>query len=162
MPTNPDFLALSQNDELLAWTYRWYRKIEDDFFVGLMQILGVLWTREDVERMGETKQGTKGAPDELMVPLALAIKPELRDALHKMFGTKGQMIGGGEYRSQPDEEVVNLGELPPGEFLQWANRATGLMRNIADTQAKPVTVRADEEPRLARIREQIRASKRLR
>lgn len=109
-------------------------------------------------------------PNEIFLPLSQAINPELIDGLKKIFRVHdGAFIGGGEYQQAPGEEIVNLGDLPPEEFMEWANRATGTMRNIAHEFAKrerTVTIgegaRAGEDPRLRRIREQIAASKKFR
>ncbi len=164
LPTDPSFLALSQNDELLAWTYRWLRKVEDDGLAALMKILGVLWSRDDVDHMVNSKEGAK-VQDEAMIPLALAVNPELREGLQKIFRiTKGRWIGGGEYQGRAGDEVVELGDLPPEEFLQWANAATGALQGMAQEQEhrrESVTI-SNDDPRISKIRDQIKASKRLR
>lgn len=158
LPTDPSFLALSQNDELLAWTYRWYRKVEDDWFAALMEILGVVWTREHIERIVNGKENPT-APDRVMIPLAMAVNPELREGLQKIFRvTKGRFIGGGEYHGRRGEQIVELADLPREEFMQWAQAAIGAMNTTAPT-TRDVTI-SDEDPRVAKARELIRASKR--
>lgn len=161
LPTDPSFRALSENDELLAWTYRWYRRVEDDGLAALMRILGVLWTRDDVDRMVNDRESPE-APRDVMVPLAMAVNPELREGLQKIFRvTKGRWIGGGEYRPDRGEEVVELGDLPRDEFLRWAKAAGGVTAGDAQEPAS-ISMGVEQDPRVEKMREQIRASKRFR
>jgi len=170
LPTDPRFQALSANEELLAFTAHWLQKRETDFFEHLGKILGVRWERSEAEAMfGQKKQSSK-IPNETFIPLAAAINPQLIDTLKNIFRiTKGgPFIGGGEYMSKVGEEVVELGDLPPEEFLQFINSATPVMKETAERlekQQRLVNVREGsdqhEDERLQRIREQITHSKRF-
>lgn len=135
----------------------------------LTRLLGVRWTREDVEGViGRKDKPAATAPNEAFIPLALAINPELMGGLEKMFRvSKGGFIGGGEYKTSTGEDVVNLGDLPPEEFLRWANQATGTMQEVAtqiESQQETVIIREGEadDRQINRIREQIAQSKRFR
>lgn len=132
------------------------------------RMLGVIWTRDQIAKMVSTKE-TSVVAGEVFIPLAQGINPELIDGLKKTFRIhEGNFIGGGEYQQEVGEEVVNLGDLPREEFLEFANRATGVMQGISEEFAKQErTVTIGEgvgpaaDPKLQRIREQIAASKRF-
>ncbi len=169
LPTDPAFLALSANEELLHYTAYWLQKKETENFDKWAKMLGVVWTRDQIASMsGKTQKAT--APNEIFIPLAQAINPELFDGLKKMFRvSEGSFIGGGEYTQSTGEEVVNLGDLPREEFIEWANQATGVMKKAADhfeAAERTLTINEgagpNEDPKMQRIRDQITASKRFR
>ena len=162
LPTDPRFLELSANEELLRYTAHWLQKREQDQVQLWGKLLGVFWTREQVDAMVNGKAKST-APNETFIPLAYASNPDLLDGLKQTFRVhKGKFIGGGEY--QPEgEEVMELGDLPMDQWLQWANKATGMMRQVSEVaKESAVTVKdgASDDPRLERIRDQIAHSKR--
>jgi hypothetical protein len=132
------------------------------------KMLGTIWTRDQIKQMVSSKE-TSVVASEVFIPLAQGINPELIDGLKKTFRVhEGNFIGGGEYRQETGEEIVNLGDLSREEFLRFANQATGVMKDLSTEQAKrerTVTIGegigSDEDPKLQRIREQIAASKRF-
>ena len=76
--------------------------------------------------------------------------------------TKGKFIGGGEYQGR-GEEVVELGELPIDKFMEWTKAAIGGAQTVEQKRSRQtVSISNDDDPRASKIREQIRASKRLR
>jgi hypothetical protein len=108
-------------------------------------------------------KGTIG--DEALIPLALAVNPDLLKSLKQMFGAaRGTAIGGGEYHRAVGEEIVELGELAPDQFKRWMQGGGAAVQRheakAAEIPSAPVTVEQDE--RLQRIREQVQASKRWR
>jgi len=165
LPTDPNFLALCRNPTLLRFTAHWLRKREDDWFDLLSKLLGVAWNREEVERMVKRK-GKAVAPSDAFIPLALGCNPQLSEQLRDLFrvSKSGTEIAGGEYQPGMHEEVVELGDLDPEQFKQWAQMATGASVNLEQQREQLVTIRKGSEtsdPRIERIREQIAASKRF-
>jgi len=169
LPTDPTFRELSGNEELLEFTAYWLQRREEDFFKTLSKILGVQWSRDDVKRMSGDKQSSV-IPEDAFIPLALGINPEILKGLQKMFaiGTDGA-IAGGEYVPKAGEQVVELGDLPPDQFLQFVNQATDTMREVAKHETEKqrlVDVKEEpddqDDPRLKRAMEQIAQSKRFR
>lgn len=60
---------------------------ELDLFERLEEMLGILWTREDVESMFSTGgEGKASKISKLKYPLALVLQPELRNQLGRQFG----------------------------------------------------------------------------
>ena len=108
---------------------------------------------------------TAKAPSDLFLPLAAGVNPDLIEGLGKLFRvSQGDFIGGGEYVSESHEEVVQLGDLPKDEFMEWAAAATGTMRSVAaqmEEQQQTVKVQegASNDERIERIRGQIAQSK---
>ena len=127
-------------------------------------MLGITWTQESVNAMVNGKQKAT-APNEIMIPLSLAINGDLFDALKKTFRvTRGKFIGGGEYETTQGENVVELGDLSIDEFLRWANKATGHMKKTADEihqKERLVNIKEGDsgDEKLERIRAQIAKSK---
>jgi hypothetical protein len=170
LPTDPAFRELSTNDELLEFTAYWLQRREEDFFKTLSKILGVAWSRDDVKKMSEDKKSSVIAAD-AFIPLSMAINPEVLKGLQKMFaiGTD-HAIAGGEYVPSAGEQVVELGDLPPDQFLKFVNQATDAMREVAKVETERqrlVNVREDgvgdeDDPRLKRAMDQIARSKRFR
>lgn len=166
LPTDPSFRELSCNDELLRYTAYWLQRREEDFYRQICHILGVLWTRQDVKAMSAEKK-TAALPNETFIPLAIGINPELVKGLQKMFRVgSDKFIGGGEYVPAAGERVVELGDLPKEEYLQFVNSATDTMREVAKDlteRQRLVTVKEGdpEDPRMQRALEQIAHSKRF-
>lgn len=166
LPTDPRFIELSQNQELLHFTAYWLQKRETDLFATLGKMLGVVWNRDQIAAMQSDNQPST-APKDLFLPLSAAVNPDLVKGLTKLFRISkgGSFIGGGEYIAQKGEEVVNLGDLPQEEFMQWAGRATGAMREVAknlESRQQTVTIQegASDDPRIERMKQQIQESKR--
>jgi len=159
-------MALSANEELLRFTAHWLQKYEDEKHDKVVKLLGVYWTRKEIEEMSKRKDKAT-APMEAFIPLALAINPDLMEGLEKMFRvTKGGFIGGGEYQTNTGEDVVNLGDMAPEDFLKWANQATGVMQTVAKEMSikeRLVTIKegAAEDSQVQKIRDQIEHSKRF-
>jgi len=131
-------------------------------------MLGVHWTREQVQAMavGKDKQSAV-APNEMMIPLAMGVNPDLMEGLKKAFRVVGgrSQIGGGEYMPGAGEQVVELGDLPREEWAQWIQGATPHVNEAGrklEEMARPVNINEgkSDDPRIERIREQIERSKR--
>jgi hypothetical protein len=154
LPTDPRFRELSRNELLLRFTVHWLRKRETDLMDWWLKVLGIVWTREDVEAM----QKPSGPADRVFLPLALACNAELTESLKQMF-SKSSQVAMGDYLPAPGEEIVELGDMPPEEFKRWAAQATG----ASAKSDEPVTLEGEAaDPRIERIREQIAHSKRKR
>jgi hypothetical protein len=97
---------------------------QEDFLTSAM---GVLWDRKS---LASRKSGEAGKPrDKLLVPLSLAIKPDLLDFVYRQFGMGGTpsgkgggggqpYIGGGSYKPKKGEVVLSMADMPKDEFLK--------------------------------------------
>lgn len=157
LPTDRAFQELSRNEPLLRFTAHWLQKRESDVADLLMKLLGTAWSREDVTKMMETKSAP---PDDIFLPLALAVNPELGEQLREMFRVgKGAFIGGGEYLPGAGEQVVELGDLPAEDFKRLAQMASG----AAAPSDSTITLGSEvSDPKIQQIRDQIAHSKRFR
>lgn len=159
LPTDRAFQELSRNEPLLRFTVHWLQKREGEVVDLAMRLLGTSWSREDVQKMMDNKAAP---PDEVFLPLSMAVNPELGEQLREMFRVgKGAYIGGGEYLPQPGEQVVNLGDLPVDRFKQLAQMATGAV-DAASSQSVTFGSEDVSDPKIKQIREQIAHSKRFR
>jgi hypothetical protein len=160
LPTDPTFVELSRNEELLRFTAYWLQRRDEEQQRSWLRALGVTWSRDDVEAMFSEKPTRPS--DSVFIPLAMAINPQIREALKQMFGAhKGAFVGGGEYVPGPGEQIVELDEnVSREEFLRMA-RAAGQASSTAQASWQPVKVLDGEadDPRIQRIREQIAHSK---
>jgi hypothetical protein len=157
LPTDRAFQELSRNEPLLRFTAHWLQKRDAELTDLVMKLLGTTWSREDVTRMAENKSAP---PDNVFLPLSLAVNAELGEQLREMFRVgKGAFIGGGEYMPQPGEQVVQLGDLPVDDFKQLAQMATGAVAPSDPTVTLGTEV---SDPKIQQIREQIAHSKRFR
>lgn len=157
LPTDPAFQELSRNEPLLRYTAHWLQKRDADVVESAMRLLGTSWSRDDVTKMAETKSAP---PDNIFLPLALAVNTELGEQLREMFRIgKGAFIGGGEYMPQPGEQVVQLGDLPAEDFKRLAQMATGA---VAPSDPAVTLGTEASDPKIEQIREQIAHSKRFR
>lgn len=163
LPTDPDFVALCRDETMLRFCAHWLRKREDDWFEMLSKLLGVVWNRRDVERMLR-RASVAARPDDVFIPLALGCNPQLSEQLKELFVPKSGPIAGGEYMPEPGEEIVELGDVTPEQFKQWAAMATGMSNHIAKQREEPLSIKREGErldPRIEQIRQQIAASKRF-
>lgn len=154
LPTDPRFQELSRNELLLRYTVHWLRKRETDTMDWWMRVLGMVWTREDVEQMGKPSADQAAR---VFMPLALACNPDLAESLKQMFS---RSIAMGDYQPAPGEQVVELGDMSPEEFKRWAAQATGALGPKSDESVTLGSETAD--PKIERMREQIAHSKRKR
>lgn len=159
MPTDPNFQELSRNNLLLQFTAHWLRKRESELMDWVTRVLGVVWTRDEVRQMGK---GGSVSSDRVFLPLALGVNAELAEALQSMFGKGGTLVGGGDYKPAPGEEIVELGEMSPDEFKKWAAQATGMLAEKKDEAVTLGSEAAAADPKIEQMREQIAHSKRTR
>lgn len=161
LPTEPAFQELSRNESLLRFTVHWLQKRDNDLLDAVMKMLGVVWNREDVEKMGSGESATP--PKQVFLPLALGCNAQLGEQLRTLFRVGKSQIGQGEYVPQAGEEVVELGDLPIEEFKRWAAAATGMAVEVERQREQTVTLGSESgDPRIERMREQIAHSKRIR
>lgn len=150
---------------MLHYTAYWLAKKESDWFERLGHLLGTEWSREQVERLVNPKQGAT-VPDKMFLPLSLAINPDLTEWLKQIFKVgQGQHIGGGEYVPGAGESVEELGDLSKDEWMKWIGGATPAISSAVEQindLARPVTIKEGQsgDDRIERIRDQIAHSKR--
>lgn len=160
LPTDPRFLALVQEPDLLNYTYHYLRKREEDQYQRWGRLLGVIWSRQDVEAMLNSDKSAS-APERVFTPLSLAINPDLRDGLKDMFRVhKGAFVGGGEYHPESQEEIVEMGDMDRDEFLRFASAAGQGVTQASKRAAVTIREGQSDNAQMHRIQEQIAHSKR--
>lgn len=83
-------------------------------------MLGTYWTVEDIRNLDKKQKGTSNYAndDTVVLPLTLAVNPQIKEWLVKMVG-KGVAIAGGDYAPQQGEQIVELGEMSKEAFINW-------------------------------------------
>ena len=88
LPTEPKAHDLWRNKTAMVYMDYWQTQVEEEKFTELKRLLGVEWTREDMDA-SKSKSGGKQrtAPNEIFMPLASIIQPELIEHVKKLFGS---------------------------------------------------------------------------
>lgn len=104
----------------IQFIYFWIREHERQQLQQLGRLLGVSFEAHEVR--GWAKQGGAATRykdhDAVLMPLTLALRPELREALIKMVGLNGMSAPEG-YQKRDGEFMVNLGDIPIEEFKNF-------------------------------------------
>jgi hypothetical protein len=129
----------------VLFTSYWLRKIEDEQIEKAKTLLGVHWKRDDMIALAKASKakGKSGPPQEILVPLSIAVNPNLQTALMKLFEIPAGgavPIGGGEYTPDKKEEVVELGETSKETFLSMFNPMLKNMQSNTAQKPTPQTV----------------------
>ena len=89
LPTEAKARDLWRNKTALVFMDYWQTLVEEEKFTELKRMLGVHWTRDDVESAKDRGGGKKRtAPNELFIPLAAILEPNLMEHVKKLFGSK--------------------------------------------------------------------------
>lgn len=120
LPTDPRAKELWHNTAALLFTDEMQRRADEERLETYSKMLGILWTRDDVQEQDTHKIVTTAA-DQVFMPLAMVIRPELRDSIKKMFG-KTQGIDAPDWIKGTD--LVNLGSLDRSrdEFMDFVRQ----------------------------------------
>jgi len=165
-PLDPKFQQLSANPLVLSFAAHWLKKEEDAWWSRLGTLLGVNWTREQAEMLAQSDKKQRMIND-LFIPLAMAIKPELYETILRSFGVSkyGKLVGMGDYIPRKEEEFVELDESVPKEiFLKFAAIAgsTAMKKTTADEIPDSQKPLKQVPERISKMREQIELSRQAR
>ena len=101
----------------------WQEKLAEEDLNKVKKMLGIRWTREDVESLHALDEG--GVPTKpaqvLEWPLAAILEPSLQDSIKKTFGRKFG-IDAPRWAKQAPEAFVELYEQPKDEFLGFVRQ----------------------------------------
>lgn len=92
----------------------WARESRKEFIQEIGKLLGVFFKAGDIRKWKD--DGGSGAyqdNDDILIPLSIALRPEMREHLQKMVG--GMALPDG-YKKGKFEQVVDLGRLPIEDF----------------------------------------------
>ena len=95
----------------------WQTKEVEDQFERLGQMLGLIWKRDDMESAKEKRTKIKRrAPDEIFIPLTMAIEPTIGEQVKKLFGSK---VGINAPAWAKSEDIVDLYDTDKDTFLNF-------------------------------------------
>jgi len=95
------------------------RKLDHEKMESFARYLGVQFTAGEIRQWGGTGKGRDYLDaDPILMPLTLALRPELQQALIKMVGGQGVPLPA-EYQRGKNEVVVDLGKVTPDEFMAF-------------------------------------------
>jgi hypothetical protein len=109
----------------LKFLDHWLDKEAEDQYNRLAHLLGVMWTRKDFENKGGGSISVM--PDEIMLPLAGIINPDVYDAVEKMFKNSPKQ----EADMPPElrgEQVGELGDMDPDSFRKMIGLADEMVK----------------------------------
>jgi len=110
--------------EELQFRYFWVKEVERDRMLQLGKMIGATFTAGDIRKWSLQNAGTPDykKDDMVFLPLALALRPELRDMLIKMVGGDGGLAMPRDYQGQRNEVMVDLGKVSHQEFLDFVQK----------------------------------------
>lgn len=94
----------------------WVREARKEFMQDMGKLLGVLFNAGDIRSWEENKNGsthTYSDEENILIPLSIALKPELRDGLKQMVQGLATPEG---YQKQKGEVMVDLGRVTAEDF----------------------------------------------
>jgi hypothetical protein len=96
----------------------WQTKVAEDQYEHLGQMLGLIWKRSDMDEAKEKMNKVKRrAPDEIFIPLTVAIEPSITEQVKKMFGSTVGILPPNWVKAA---DVVNLYDVTEkDEFLNF-------------------------------------------
>lgn len=117
LPTDPRAQELWKNTAALLFADYWQTKVSDDQFEHLGQMLGLIWKRDDMDAAKEKSTKIKRkAPNEIFIPLTVAIEPSITEHVRKMFGSK---LGINPPTWAKSSDMVDLFETDKDDFINF-------------------------------------------
>lgn len=112
---------LYYNPTALLWTDWNCGQENDATFDRLGDMLGVRWTREQVEQVFNSRTDPRQKLETISIPLTFVIQPEFQEAVKSMFGSK--------FGIDPPEwaktaTVVEGWDIPRDQFMHLARGAS--------------------------------------
>lgn len=111
---------IEMDPEIRAFCYFWKSEHSRQQLDDLGQLLGASFTVADIKSWRADKSGGYyDDKDRLRLPLALSLRPELREGLLKMVGG---MVLPKDFVKGENEVVVDLGRTTPQEFQEFIEK----------------------------------------
>ena len=103
-----------------AFLYFWTKEVENERIGQIGRLLGTTFEAREIRSWA--KAGGNAAEykdsDKVLVPLAMAIRPDYREGLMKLVGGSGMALPP-EYQKKKNEIVMDLSKVSPQEFLDF-------------------------------------------
>lgn len=118
----------------MAFLTYWVNQVEERRISMLGRMLGVNFTAGEIRSW--SKAGSERDykdKDNVLIPLSLIMKPELRDNLIKMVGGESMPLPKG-YRKSRNEVVVDMGKVTPEEFIEFVKNKTPPKSQLASNR----------------------------
>jgi len=112
------------DQEELQFRYFWAKEVERERMLQLGKMVGSTFTAGEIRKWSAQGEGSNDykKDDMVFLPLALALRPELRDILIKMVGGDGGLAMPRDYQGQRNEVMVDLGKVSHQEFLDFVQK----------------------------------------
>lgn len=117
-----------------AFLAYWVRQARQEQMSEVGKLLGVFFSVGEIRRWGAQDSGkehTYRDEENILIPLSIVLKPELREGLKKMVG--GLALPDG-YKKGAKEVVVDLGGVSPEDFMYFAKHGRLPDKTLADRQ----------------------------
>ena len=105
----------NMSPEELEFLYFWAREVENEKMLAVGKLLGTYFVAEEIRSWAKANSGTNlyKDKDKVLVPLSLALRPELKEALIKLVGN---MPLPQDYKKGDKEIVIDLSRVSPEDF----------------------------------------------
>jgi hypothetical protein len=102
-----------------AFIAYWVRESRREQMSEIGKLLGVFFSVGEIRKWGgpDTGNHTYRDDENILIPLSIVLKPELREGLKKMVG--GLALPDG-YKKGAQEVMVDLGGVSPDDFMYFA------------------------------------------
>lgn len=117
-----------------AFLAYWVREARREQMAEMGKLLGVFFSVGEIRSWGAPDSGKPTVykdNENILVPLSIVLKPELREGLKKMVG--GLALPDG-YKKGAKEVVVDLGGVSPDDFMYFAKHGRLPDHVLADRQ----------------------------
>lgn len=115
-----------------------HRKQGDAQLMALGKLLGTSFPAGEIRSWGNEKSNSGSVSykdtDNVVMPLSLVLKPELREHLKKIVGNTLRIEGG--YKPKEGEQVVSLGQVSTEDFRYWLKHRTLPEATLLELQEK--------------------------
>ena len=101
-----------------AFLYFWTKEVENERLGQIGRLLGTTFEAKEIRSWAKDGSGEYKDSDKILVPLAMALRPDYREGLMKMVGGSGMALPA-DYKKKTNEIVVDLSKVSPQEFLDF-------------------------------------------
>ncbi len=107
--------------EVMDFIIHHHKQFEDSRILSFAKLLGASFTAGEIRSWSKQSSGGEAKiyknHENVVVPLSLVLKPELREQLKKMVGNTIQPAG--DYVPKEGENVIHLGQVSTEDFKYW-------------------------------------------
>ena len=101
-----------------AFLYFWTKEVENERLGQIGRLLGTTFEAKEIRSWSKGGSGEYKDSDKVLVPLAMAIRPDYREGLMKLVGGGGMALPL-DYKKKPNEVVLDMSKVSPQEFLDF-------------------------------------------